>query len=181
MGNPNPSPSTRFSRANQPPDTVKRGPKPGSKNRATVKKLVDAELEKMLGDAHKNIAKSLKKGDIRTSMWIVDTVAKRASDRVDPELLQPLVQAVETFDDISTVSKHALLLAIQGDMTFDQLKAVQDALARHSVLQGVVEIADLRRELRELEKDQQVNDLGTGHIPTWGRLKDVTPPEDRAE
>jgi hypothetical protein len=138
--------------------------------------MVDEELDKLLGKAHTNIRSALNKGNVSVSMWLIDHVQKKASNRVRPDLLSPLIQAVETFEDIQQVSQQALLLAIQGDMTFDQLKAVQDALARHSVLKGVVEIGDLRRELRDLQSEESnAIDLGTDHLPSWGRLKDVTP------
>lgn len=132
------------------------------------------ELESLLGKAHDNIKHALGKKDVRTSMWLIDTVRKNAADRVEAGLLDPLVQAVETFEDIETVSHQALLLAIRGDMTFSQLKAVQDALARHSVLKGVVEIGALRREIESLQAHEGgVQDLGSGHLPSWGKIRAI--------
>lgn len=174
MANLDPSRSTRFTSENQPPKE-KRGRPKGSKSKATIRRAVDQELDRLLGQAHKNIEAALKKKDLRVSMWLIDLHAKRSVDTVDLRELGPLIRAVETFEDIERVSQEAVLLAIQGDLTFSQVKAVQEALARHSVLKGVVEIGDLRRELRELQKEEQGHDLGTGHLPSWGRMKDITP------
>jgi hypothetical protein len=174
-GNPNPSPSTRFTSDRQPAQRGKRGPA-----KTKVRRLVDEELDNLLEQAHANIKRALRKGDVRASMWLVETVQKKAANRVRPDLLSPLVQAVETFEDIQTVSQQALMLAISGDMTFDQLKAVQDALARHSVLKGVVEIGDLRRELHELEASENNSvDLGKDHLPSWGRLQEMKPANEQ--
>lgn len=170
-GNPNPS-SRRFSSEYNP----RTGRIPGAVAKSTVKRKVDEALEKMLGQAHSNINKALKKGDVRVSMWVVDTVRKVASDRIEPGLLDPLVAAVETFEDIEQISQQALMLAIKGDLTFDQVRAIQEALARHSVLKGVIELADLRREIAEMrEAEEGITELGTGHVPSWGKLIDAKP------
>jgi hypothetical protein len=141
-------------------------------------RAVRLKLDQMLGDAHRNIAKALKKGDVPTSRWLVEHLTKEDGIRAPRDLLEPLVQALETLDDVAEVSKRAVLMAINGDMTFDQLKFVQEALARHSVLSGVVELRKLREEVQAMVDAANIAPqvLGRDHLPSWGRLaKDVTP------
>lgn len=163
------SPSTQFSSERQP--TV-RGRKRGSPHKSSINKAADSKLDSMLGQAHKNIKKSLEKGDVKTSMWLVDTVRKDRGTRVEEGLLEPLIGALETLEDVEQVSQTAILLAIKGDMSFEQLKFTQEALARHAILGGVIELKRLREEV-----DEMVNatlpqaKFGAGHVPAWGRLE----------
>lgn len=161
-------------------DTAPRpGGKPGrvSVRVAAVKEKVTLTLDEMLGQAHTNVLKALKKGDIRTSMWLVDTLRKERGSTLEAGVLSPLVGALETLDDVAHVSHQALLLAIKGDMTFDQLKCVQEALARHSVLKGVIELRTLRNEVEDMVRAAEAKPVGFSrdHIPKWGRLAKADP------
>jgi hypothetical protein len=145
---------------------------------------VNKKLDEMLGQAHKNVAKALQKGDVPTSRWIIEHLRDEDGKRIPKGVLAPLVQALDTLEDVAQVSKRVLLLAIEGDMTFDQLKFVQEALARHSVLAGVVELRKLRDEVEAMARanDLKPSVLGRDHLPSWGRLaKDVTPTHDAAQ
>jgi hypothetical protein len=142
------------------------------------------KLDEMLGQAHTNVAKALKKGDVPTSRWIIERLAEEHGNRMPKGLMAPLVQALETLDDVAQISKQVLLLAIEGDMTFDQLKFVQEALARHSVLSGIVELRKLREEVEAMAEANNIKPaaLGRDHLPSWGRLaKDVTPTHDAGQ
>lgn len=166
---PSGSPSTQFSSERQP---SVRGRKRGSPHKSSINKAADNKLQDMLGQAHTNIQKSLKKGDVKTSMWLVDTVRKERGTRVEAGVLEPLVNALETLDDVEQISQTAILLAIKGDMSFEQLKFTQEALARHAVLGGVIELKRLREEVDEMvNASLPTTRLGTGHIPAWGRLE----------
>jgi len=172
MPNPNPSPSTRFTSENNP----RPGRKKGQTNARS--KRIDKKLDDMLGDAHKNIQESLKKGHVGTSMWLVDKVSKERGTRVEEGVLKPLADALETIEDVERISKHALVLAISGDMSFEQLKAVQEALARHSVLAGVIELRKLREEVEAMSREAEpAAEIGKGHLPSWGKLKPVDVPD----
>lgn len=169
-GNPNPSPATRF------PKGYKGGGKPKGATLKPITRRVNAKLDEMLGQAHRNIKKSLKAEDVRVSMWLVDRVAKDRGTSVEKGLLEPLVNALETLDDVEVISRRALLMAMDGDMSFEQLQAVQEALARHSVLAGVIELRQLRDEVDKLAQDNKpATQLGNGHIPNWGKLKTINP------
>lgn len=167
-GNPNPSPATRFVKGNPG------GGKPKGATLKPVTRRANAKLDEMLGQAHRNIKKSLRQEDVRVSMWLIDRVSKDRGTRVEKGLLEPLVEALETIEDVEVISRRALLMAIEGDMSFEQLQAVQEALARHSVLAGVIELRQLREEVDKLAQDNKpVTQLGNGHIPDWGKLKTV--------
>jgi hypothetical protein len=175
FGNPNPSPSTRFKPGNP-------GGPGSSINKGKVQQLADDKLDEMLGKAHENVKKALNKGDVRVSMWLVDAVRKQRGLRVEEGLLDPLVDAIDSLDDVEYVSKQALLLAIKGTMNFEQLKAVQEALARHSVISGTVEIRRLREEIDEMRQQSSADmTITKDTLPTWGRLRDVTTSEDADE
>lgn len=178
-GNPNPSPKTRFtSRDGDNPPPKSPGRPRGSVQVTPKVKAIRQKLDEMLGQAHKNVAIALKKGDVKTSIWLIDHLQGLEESRLPKDLLTPLVNALETVEDVAQVSKSALLLAINGDMTFDQLKFVQEALARHSVLSGVVELRKLREEVQAMVDAANIAPqvLGRDHLPSWGRLaKDVTP------
>lgn len=182
-GNPNPKGQWSGPDGDRPPPKSPgrpRGVKVTEKTFAVRKKLDD-----MLGQAHMNVAKALKKGDVSTSRWLIEHLKAEQGERIPKGLLAPLVSALETLDDVAQVSKQALLLAIEGDMTFDQLKFVQEALARHSVLAGVIELRRLREEVEGMVKAADLGKptvLGNGHLPSWGRLaKDVTPTHDASQ
>lgn len=173
MANPNPSPNTRFQKGN-PGGGNKFGPKG-----VTVTKRANAKLDDMLGLAHKNVKAALKRGNVSVSTWLIDTARKERGTTVEQGLLEPLVNALESLDDVEKISKQAVLLAINGDMSFEQLKAVQEALARHSVLAGVIELRKLRDEVdRMAEDDRPEAQIGRDHLPDWGKLKDATPDQD---
>lgn len=177
VGNPNPSPSTRFTKENQPKN---RGRKKGSPRKSVVNVKAEQKLSDMLGKAYDNVKKSLEKGDVKVSMWLIDQARKERADVLESGVLDPLVKALDTLEDVEQMSQQSVLLAIKGDMTFPQLKAVQDALARHSVLKGVIELSRLREEIEQLRQNEtDPHDLGSDHIPDWGRLKDITPKEAR--
>lgn len=170
-GNPNPSPATRFKPGQAPKSDKPRGP-----TKTRVRKLADEKLDDMLGLAHKNVALALRKKNIGVSTWLIDRAAKERGTRIEAGLLEPLVGALETVEDVERISKSALLLAIKGDMSFEQLKAVQEALARHSVLAGVIELRLLREEVERMTRDVDSPATFTrDHMPSWGRLK----PEDK--
>lgn len=135
-------------------------------------KKANEKLDAMLGTAHRNIKKSLENGDVKTSMWLVDTVRKDRGTRVEEGVLLPLVGALESLEDVEQISQQAILLAIKGDMSFEQLKATQEALARHSVLAGVIELKKLREEVEEVVNASVSGaKFGSDHIPVWGRLE----------
>lgn len=181
-GNPNPSPKTRFTKETRP----KGGRKPGALA-STVTKQVNAKVEKslesMLGKAKANVMTSLNKRDVKTSIWLIDKLKRDEGTRVKQgalsALLGPLAEALKSLDDVEKISKAALLLAIEGDMSFEELKAVQEALARHSVLAGVIELKKLRDEVDAMvEADKPTNVITKDHMPAWGKLRDVTPAPD---
>ena len=162
--NRNPSPSTRFQKGNK----ASPGRPKGSPNKATVKRKVDHCLSKMLGQAHKNVADSLKKGHVTTSIWLIEHLRRGKEESFEEGVLAPLVQALETIEDVEQISKQAVLLAIKGDMTFNQVRAVQEMLARHTVLKGAIEIASLRREMEELRSlSSESGGFGVDHYPSW--------------
>lgn len=180
MANPNPKGQWSGPGGPNPP------PKPPGRQKGTPNAKpstirMNRKLDEMLGQAHLNVSKALKKGDVPTSRWLIEHLASEQGNRVPKGLLAPLVQALETLEDVAQVSKRALLLAIDGDMTFEQLKYVQEALARHSVLAGVIELRKLRDEVKEMVEANDIKPsvLGKDHLPSWGRLaKDVTPTHD---
>lgn len=164
--------------------TKETAPRPGGKpgrvsTRVKVlKEKVDLKLEDMLGQAHTNVQKALKKGDIRTSMWLVDLIRKERNSTLEESVLAPLIGALETVEDVAQISKMALMLAIKGDMSFEQLRFVQEALARHSVLSGVIELRNLRNEVDEVMRAVEAKPaaMTREHLPSWGKLaRDVTP------
>lgn len=182
MGNPNPKGQWSGPDGPNPPP---KGGRPRGKTSVSPKtRAVRQKLDDMLGQAHKNVAAALKKGDVPTSRWLIEHLNAQEGSRVPKGLLDPLIGALETLEDVAQVSKQVLLLAIQGDMTFDQLKFVQEALARHSVLSGVVELRKLREEVAELLDAGTVKPklMNKDHLPSWGRLaKDVTPTHDAGQ
>lgn len=171
-GNPNPSPTTRFG----PGNTSGKGRPRGGVAKSALTRRTEEKLDDMLGVAHKNIKTALNKRDVKVSMWLVDRVAKERGTRVEKGLLEPLIEALESIEDVEQISKQCVLLAINGDMSFEQLTAVQEALARHSVLAGVIELRKLREEVDQLAQDQEpTKQLGSGHLPEWGKLKTINP------
>lgn len=141
-----------------------------------VKEKVALKLDDLLGKAHENVRVALNKRDIKTSTWLIDKLSKERGLSLAKGLLEPLVDALKTLDDVQEISKRALLMAIEGDMTFEQLKAVQEALARHSVLSGVIELRRLREEVESMTTAAEPTKMiGRDYMPAWGKLKDVTP------
>jgi urease gamma subunit len=174
----NPAPAKMWSGPDGPNPPPKGGRKPGSARISEKTVRVRQKLDEMLGQAHMNVAKALKKGDVPTSRWLIEHLREEGDSRIPKGLLKPLVQALETLDDVAQISKQVLLMAIDGDMTFEQLKFIQEALARHSVLSGVVELRKLREEVVALMEANDIKpaQFGRDHLPVWGRLaKDVTP------
>jgi hypothetical protein len=178
-GNPDPSPEHRFTAENNPG----RGRQKGALASTVTKKVnakVEEKLHDMLGKAHLNIKAALNKRDVKTSMWLIDKLKRDEGTQLKKgklsDLLGPLANALDSLDDVETISKAALLLAIDGDMNFEELKAVQEALARHSVLAGVIELGKLREEVAKMsEASAPSKALGNDHMPDWGKLKDITP------
>lgn len=162
--------------------TSENNPRPGGKKgrrwsrsevRLRVERMVQEELDRILGLARENIEAAINAGDLKMSAWFVQEYNRRMGTR----LLQPLKNAVERIEDVEEVSKESLLMAIQGTMSFEELQAIQEALARHSVLSGMVELRKLRAELEEIQEETGVGDKasqGVEHLPAWGRLKAIT-------
>ena len=183
MGNPNPKGQWSGPDGPKPPPKSPGRPR-GTPARSEKTVKLHKKLDEMLGQAHLNVAKALKKGDVPTSRWVIERLAEEQGSRMPKGLLAPLIQALGSLDDVAQISKQALLMAIDGDMTFDQLKFVQEALARHSVLAGVIELRKLREEVEAMTKANDVRPtvFGREHLPSWGRLaKDVTPTHDATQ
>ena len=184
MANPNPKGQWSGPEGPNPPPKAPGRPK-GTKVTKPSTIRLHKKLDDMLGQAHQNVAKALRKGDVPTSRWLIEHLAEENGSKLPKGLLAPLISALETLDDVAQISKRALLLAIDGDMTFEQLKFVQEALARHSVLAGVVELRRLREEVEAMTKAADIGKptvLGRDHLPSWGRLaKDVTPTHDAGQ
>ncbi len=183
MGNPNPK--GQWSGPDGPKPPPKSPGRPvGRLTRAEKTVKINKKLDELLGQAHTNVARALKKGDVPTSRWVIERLAEEHGNRMPKGLMAPLIQALDSLDDVAQISKQVLLLAIDGDMTFDQLKFVQEALARHSVLAGVVELRKLREEVQAMADAANIKPtvLGRDHLPSWGRLaKDVTPTHDAGQ
>lgn len=183
MGNPNPKGQWTGPDGPKPPPKSTGRPV-GRLTRAEKTVKINKKLDELLGQAHTNVARALKKGDVPTSRWVIERLAEEHGNRMPKGLMAPLIQALDSLDDVAQISKQVLLLAIDGDMTFDQLKFVQEALARHSVLAGVVELRKLREEVEAMTKANETKPtvLGNNHLPSWGRLaKDVTPTHDAGQ
>ncbi len=134
---------------------------------------MNARLDAMLGVATQNVEQALADGDVKTSTWFIEHLHKVRGTRLPKGLLTPLAGALEKLDDIETISRQSLLLAIDGDMTFEELKATQEALGRHANLAGMVELGRLREELEQLKEEAAAQPpVGMGHAPRWGRLLD---------
>lgn len=171
--------------------TVETAPRQGGKKgrrfkhfKTRAKEKVDGLVEEMFAEMDKmaaaNVLEALRKKNAKVSMWYLDQRAKQLGTRLPSGLLRPLIQAVETLEDAELISKQALLLAIDGEMSFEQLKAVQEAVARHSTLSGLVALRELRSDLdaiRNEEASGAARKIGMTHAPVWGRLRD-DPVED---
>lgn len=162
----------RFTSTNQP---AKRGRPKGRPNRSTILKHGLEGLDKMLDKSFENVTKSIEKGDIATSKWLIERADRREQERMSAEALAPLMEVItqiKTMEDIERVSEYALLLMIKGDMTFDQLRSTQEALARHTVFKGTIELSTLRAELEELREHASGGVAAkTDHFPAWGKLR----------
>lgn len=166
----------KFTSENQP---AKRGRPKGRKNNRTLALQDNPHAEDLTKRSLLNIKQAIEKGNLPTSRWFIERSDRMQAERLRANLFLPLVQSlggIDSVDDLERISKHALLLMVKGEMTFDQLKYVQEALARHTVLKGTIEIAELRAQLEELQKDVGGGKLVdmTDHYPSWGKLREVT-------
>lgn len=171
--------ATRFTSKTAP----RTGRKPGTKNKAPIERAVEDRLDEMLDAATRNIEAALAAGDAKTSMWFIEHMRRQRGTRVEKGLLAKLGAALDRIEDIELVSRRAVLLAIDGDMTFEELTAIQAALGRHSSLAGLIELKGLREELAELRDEVSGNKTENGmqHAPAWGRLIERTSQPEDAE
>lgn len=131
---------------------------------------MEDELQSMVGLAHGIVKSRLRRKDPVFARWFLEHHARTSGTR----LLTPLVSATRSMPDVETVSREAMLAAIRGIMTFEELKAVQDALMRHTVLNQMIDLRSLRRELDGVMETMGSSTTSVDHMPAWGRLKEVT-------
>lgn len=79
---------------------------------------------------------------------------------------------LNSYEDIGQLSQEAILMAMDGLMSFEQVEHLQKLLMAHATIQGYVELKDLREELERLANMRTVS--GERVIPeesriTWGK------------
>ena len=97
MGNPNPSPSTRFTSENQPPAEKKS--RLGSPNISTIiKQILDLELTDKDGNKvtnnylmNKAIVEKAKKGDVAAFKALADRLEGLPTQKIDTEIKTPII------------------------------------------------------------------------------------------
>jgi hypothetical protein len=135
-----------------------------------VEEGVDAEFDRLYQQARKNVEAALKRGDKTVSMWFIDTYLYRKGKRIEV----PLVSDVSTPEGLRALSEEALAQVKEGKLPLDQLKLLQDAIARHIVLTDSGLLGEMRREIEELQLALQAKNHGAEHMPAWGRLRAIT-------
>ena len=82
-----------------------------------------------------------------------------------------LLTKLEQFSDIQEISREAILLLMDGDMSFEQVQDLQAIIERHAGIEGYMKVEDLRIELERIANARTIN--GSKSIPlmsqvTWG-------------
>lgn len=82
-----------------------------------------------------------------------------------------LLTKLEQFTDIQEISKEAIILLMDGDMSFEQVAELQSIIQTHAGIEGYMKVEDLRIELERIANARLVN--GSKTIPlmsqvTWG-------------
>lgn len=157
--------------------TAETAPRQGGKKgrrfkwkKTKLQELFEERMDHLMHMSLENIERAIESGDVATSMWFIGQRLKKR----DRKLLRPLQLAVKNLDDVERVSLETVERALSGKMTFEEAKAIQETLARHSALSGMVELSRLREELDQFKAAQGVDDkMSVDHMPAWGRLKEV--------
>lgn len=83
-----------------------------------------------------------------------------------------LMTKLEQFSDLQEISKEAVLLLMDGNMSFEQVVQLQEIIQTHAGIEGYMKVEDLREELDRLANARTIN--GDKVIPeisrvTWGQ------------
>lgn len=79
-----------------------------------------------------------------------------------------LSTVLEQYDDLQQVSHEAILMAMDGLMSFEQVEHLQRLLTAHAGIAGYMEIKDLREELERLANMRTIS--GDRLVPEESRL-----------
>lgn len=164
-------PVAKFTSENAP----RQGGKPGRVMRGPLKTAIKAKLDKLFEKATVNVAREINKGSASTSMWFLEFMAKQKSSHLERRLtINSLTAKLERLEDLVMISRQAVQAGLEGELGFDEVKAIQEMLARHSVIEGMLQLKQMREEIDKIGRELgDTSPLGLEHVPTWGRLKVV--------
>lgn len=147
------------------PDVSRKAFKP----RKTKKQFLAEQLEELVPAARRNIRTSLREGNVGTSKWTIERMAEARGTRVDLGGGGKML----TFADATEASRDALVEALSGELSLEQLAMVQEAIKGHVQFAALEELQALRAEVEELRAERETTAtastrLPPGSAPRWG-------------
>jgi len=187
---PSGSPATQFTSETAPRQGGKRGrTNTRTKVRLLAEEIIEQRMQELFNTSLENVAASIEgsgsgdervEPDVGRSAWFLEMFMKHKGRR----LKKTIDLQIRTLDDVENISIETVERVLRGDLTFEEAREIQEMVARHVSLSGVVELTNLRAELDEFKTTHNIGtDHSNEHMPAWGRLKEITakPKAEEAE
>jgi hypothetical protein len=147
--------------------------RPRSKASAQAQAIIDDTLTVIDGAAEVNIRDAVTSGNLRASQWWLERRERQHGRRIK----MAVDNAVADAEDVIQIGRQALIQALTGDISLEDLQHVQAALKAHVTLLTAMEIDELKAKVAALEQAQTINGysnaLPPNSMPRWGALQNA--------